>query len=406
MSQVPAGWFNDPYGRFQQRYWDGARWTEHVATEGRAMVDPMGASPVVPFATPASALDGDAAAAVAGAADAGSVEADATPRPGSIALLERMGAPARERTRPSLRAAVAGLGGAVFAVGVIALVAGESAGRGRIIAGSLVVLVAAVAARWFAHWVEVQAASIGMLVVGLGFFGVAATESDGRGTFLTGLVLAVLFIAAWASPGFRGVNMLLAIGLLALLAGFGSLSSTDTDQIDRCNEFLDAGDFDSFDAECQDVITDNSGLLPNSITDTLGDQGAIYLFGAALFLAGTWVLDRRDYRGTATAFTAAGLLAALAGTALLVSTFGGAGGPLFVAIVGALVCLVGSHGARRATTWWGAALVAGGMVAFIGVMAEPSSNTAVAATAIVSGLLLVAVPWAASRLSGGSAARR
>lgn len=27
----PAGWLADPSGRFVRRYWDGLRWTEHVA---------------------------------------------------------------------------------------------------------------------------------------------------------------------------------------------------------------------------------------------------------------------------------------------------------------------------------------------------------------------------------------
>jgi hypothetical protein len=37
---MPAGWHPDPYRRFEQRYWDGAVWTEHVATQGRSQVDP------------------------------------------------------------------------------------------------------------------------------------------------------------------------------------------------------------------------------------------------------------------------------------------------------------------------------------------------------------------------------
>jgi hypothetical protein len=28
---TPAGWYADPGGNEQQRYWDGVRWTEHVA---------------------------------------------------------------------------------------------------------------------------------------------------------------------------------------------------------------------------------------------------------------------------------------------------------------------------------------------------------------------------------------
>ncbi len=36
----PAGWFADPSGRHQQRYWDGVAWTEHVADAGATSVDP------------------------------------------------------------------------------------------------------------------------------------------------------------------------------------------------------------------------------------------------------------------------------------------------------------------------------------------------------------------------------
>jgi hypothetical protein len=39
MSQ-PADWYPDPSGRHEHRYWDGSRWTEHVASHGRQSVDP------------------------------------------------------------------------------------------------------------------------------------------------------------------------------------------------------------------------------------------------------------------------------------------------------------------------------------------------------------------------------
>ena len=39
---VPAGWAPDPSGRHQWRWWGGASWTEHVADDGRAGVDPVG----------------------------------------------------------------------------------------------------------------------------------------------------------------------------------------------------------------------------------------------------------------------------------------------------------------------------------------------------------------------------
>jgi hypothetical protein len=36
----PAGWFADPSGEFQLRYWDGLRWTRHVSSDGVLATDP------------------------------------------------------------------------------------------------------------------------------------------------------------------------------------------------------------------------------------------------------------------------------------------------------------------------------------------------------------------------------
>lgn len=36
-----SGWYHDPTKRHELRYWDGFRWTEHVATSGVQAVDPM-----------------------------------------------------------------------------------------------------------------------------------------------------------------------------------------------------------------------------------------------------------------------------------------------------------------------------------------------------------------------------
>lgn len=37
----PAAWHPDPLGRHQYRYWDGERWSEHVADDGRTSFDPL-----------------------------------------------------------------------------------------------------------------------------------------------------------------------------------------------------------------------------------------------------------------------------------------------------------------------------------------------------------------------------
>jgi hypothetical protein len=39
-AHAPAQWLPDPFGRFELRYWDGATWTDHVASGGRQAVDP------------------------------------------------------------------------------------------------------------------------------------------------------------------------------------------------------------------------------------------------------------------------------------------------------------------------------------------------------------------------------
>lgn len=37
---VPADWYKDPSGRYDYRYWDGQKWTEHVSRGGTVHKDP------------------------------------------------------------------------------------------------------------------------------------------------------------------------------------------------------------------------------------------------------------------------------------------------------------------------------------------------------------------------------
>lgn len=45
--QAPANWYPDPFGRHEFRYWDGGRWTHHVASRGRQDIDPPVVGPAV-----------------------------------------------------------------------------------------------------------------------------------------------------------------------------------------------------------------------------------------------------------------------------------------------------------------------------------------------------------------------
>jgi hypothetical protein len=376
MAETPAGWFHDPYGRFQQRYWDGRDWTGHVLTDGQQSVDPLGNSPVIPIVSPATAYE------------FGPVEQVPAER---LPFLSALGPDARTRAQPSLRRTVAGLGGSVLAIGALIATIGDSPSRGKIVGVAAVVMVAAWVLRSFVKVEEVQAAAVGMVVVGIVVFGAGVSVDNDRADFLTGIVIAVLFIGAWAAPGFRGRNLLLGLGAIALVAAVGSLANGNSSQIDKCNSYIDAGEYDRYDAECQNVLSDSSGanFLPTAFTNSLGTQGVIYLVGAALLLGATWWLDRQGYQGVATALVTAGLVSAVVGTALLVDRLNETTGPIFVSLVGLGVCVVGSHGGRRATTWWGAVLLTGGLVALVAVQMKPGSSGAAGAVAIVSGLGLV-----------------
>ncbi len=47
MTTMPAGWYPDPSGDWQVRYWDGSVWTQHVQTGPFQSVEPLEA-PVLP----------------------------------------------------------------------------------------------------------------------------------------------------------------------------------------------------------------------------------------------------------------------------------------------------------------------------------------------------------------------
>lgn len=58
--EAPAGWYPDPLGRFEFRYWDGVAWTDQAAREGQTVVDPVDGPPARPTAgaAPAGGTEG------------------------------------------------------------------------------------------------------------------------------------------------------------------------------------------------------------------------------------------------------------------------------------------------------------------------------------------------------------
>ena len=91
---------------------------------------------------------------------------------------------------------------------------------------------------------------------------------------------------------------------------------------------------------------------------------------------------------------------------MLAAEFGEDWAPIFVLAVGLVVCLVGSHGGRRATTWWGAVLTAIATVWFVAVQWEPDNTSAIGGVLIVAGIALVVIPFIAAPLQTAMLARR
>lgn len=67
MSINPPGWYPDPFGRAEVRWWSGAAWTEHVGTGGQSFTDPPIEAPaMIPHAPVPQAAPVQAAAAAPG----------------------------------------------------------------------------------------------------------------------------------------------------------------------------------------------------------------------------------------------------------------------------------------------------------------------------------------------------
>ena len=282
---APAGWHPDPYGRFSKRYWDGQQWTEHVVTgDERQQVDPMGTSTAIPFATPESAQttrrqpDGDGSAspghgfaATSSAVDPGGAPATAPARPdggGFWGLLARMAPDSRTRPDPTLPIVLSGLGGVLAGGGIAALVIGDSSTRAKVvIAGVVITALCLVVRLSVPRPAEVRSAAIGGGIVGLavlaaGIVGDGFTDND----WVPAAVIAALFLAAWALPGFFGRTVMLGIGTFAVVAAVAA-----------------AIDNDPVDPDARSVNVD----VP--FFDRIGNQGYVFMvLGAALM--GLWPL--------------------------------------------------------------------------------------------------------------------
>lgn len=373
------GWYTDPLNRYEMRFWDGQSWTANVHANGAQLIDPeFGGSQTAQVSRHAAASSAPLAAA----------PGTTQPASQSIArLLNSMGADARARTTPSLATTLHGLGGSLVAIALIALLVGDDGSEGTVAVIAALIIGAAIALRLRLSSVyAVSSATIGAVVISIPLFALGiGLGDDADNPFAVWLIATILYLAAWMLPGFKGKTVLLGLGLFALVGTIGSISGpVDCDTVE---------DYSDWERLCSE-----DGIL-GTYAREVGRQGIIFLIGAAALLVSVWFLDRRGYRGTATGFIAAAMAAAGAGTTALVLNLDGAGGPLLVAIIGALVCYVGSAGERRATTWWGAALAASGTVAFLSVSLGIEDPSDIGIVALISAAVLIFAPLAARAIA-------
>lgn len=367
MSQ-PARWWPDPYGRFQQRYFDGSLWTAHVIdTNGMQTVDRLGTTVSVPFVTPTDSplteplTEPHAAAAATTSAATHSL----------TAYLGELGPDARNRAGVRLTIALAGVGGVAVAAGIASALIGDNAdGRPRKIAAAAVVVAIAYALRLgVKSQPELRAAAVGAAAVGIPGLAAAITNGDHIGAAL--VLAAALLIAAWALPGMRGRPLLLGAGAVALVLALTTFSNSTS------------GDTQLF----------NLG-----VADFIGGKSWLFVIAAVVLLGQVWWLDAHGYYGLGTSLIVAALLATALAVFKVVESLGSTGAALLIAFTGLAVAIVGDHGQRRASTWFGVAVAAIGTVAVFASSLKPSSAGDIATTLILSGAALVVIPLVVKRM--------
>lgn len=183
----PAAWHPDPTGRHEYRWWDGTRWTEHVADGGQVAVDPLPGGP----GSQASSTPDSGTSSAGDTPGAGAAAEDRPGEPGPSEPTQRFepqpwpggpstGAPGQgwERSEQwppqgSARPTTGGTNGiaiAALAVGI----------------GSLLI-----------SWMPVFGALVGILAVVLGFIGRSKARSQatgGQGAAIGGIVTGAVAI--------------------------------------------------------------------------------------------------------------------------------------------------------------------------------------------------------------------
>lgn len=305
-------------------------------------------------------------------------------------FLDALGDDAKHRPEPRLNGALSGLAGLLLTIGWSSLLSGDSGSTSGLYAGTITAFGVGLAIRLKASKnADLQAAAIGAGITSLLLFCITFIGDTGMNAGLGLILTALVHVAVWIAPGFRGRSIFLGFAALALIFGLSSAIGGEVLTYDRCEELY----FEDEDVpdECYEdnVYSD----LPGEIGNYLGKQGVIYMIAGTALILGVATLDRRGYRGVGTALIPAGMVAILVGALLMAVRMANAGAGVLAAIAGLALCWVGSRGERRAMTWWGAAITTIGVAGFFLGAFTPDSNSGTSLAVIAAGGTLALTPY-------------
>ena len=389
--RAPQGWYDDPTGRHQQRYFDGSGWTEHVATGGTAGVDPVSggphAEPPIPAVEPQRSTGPPTAVPTndwttppAGAA-AGPTAPNAVGTSGarSGTFLDSLGRDAVERPRPDFPTAVGGIGGYLVGGGLVALIAQSGEQVAIVIAGlltfggALAVMLLVVPKLRFLASPAVSAATVGIFTVTAGL--VLSEDGLADATNPSNSSCSPACSAWWRSSPRASVGGPSCSG--SAWSPCRSRSPAWSSEAESCNSFEnDCNEFES--AAGSFGLSSGAGIV-------------LAIVGCAmLFLVRK--LDALGRPGIATTVAAACIVNLGIGAFALAVDLGNTGGPLLIAAAGVALGIVGHLGRRRGLTWTGAALTVGGFVVAVGNLVDPDSGTLGGIVAILTGAVVIGAP--------------
>lgn len=409
-TNYPAGWYDDPLGRGDLRYYDGSVWTDQIRIGDISQSDPLEAPAPVESATPfdpsqdvtaviapgtnpamsdpqQGAHAAPVAASVAPTAAPTVAPAESSPAASAQSFIDSLGDLARRRETADLPLALGGVGGALVGIGLVVLI-GQSGSRGAILGGAIAALaVALLAAFKFLGdqpWLRTAAtacASAGLFALGGGLILAGETSDNSPGLFL--LLVGVLHLVAWVAPGFRGRPFMLGGGLIATSFGLALLVAGG-----RCEDDFFGGSGCNFAEDAASQVGLSTGA------------GAVLLVIGVGLLFGLRKLDGDGYHGVAATVAAAAIVTNIGGAGALSIDLGSTANSLFVIVVGLGLGIIGHQGARqagvidarRALTWTGAAMVAAGVVSLVTNLVTADDATTAGIIIVLLGAALIAIP--------------